>query len=184
MLLRPARAELGVMSVRVGLAVADAVDALLGGVVTSLKWPNDVLLGERKLAGILCEGRWHGETPQWLAVGVGVNVCNAIPAAIARRAVALEEWLPAVRRLDLLDRLVPALTGLTSGEPALSERECAAFAARDWLLGRQLRSPAAGRARGLRPDGALLVDLGARSEERRVGKECTATCRSRWSPYH
>jgi len=141
MLLRPARAELGVMSVRVGLAVADAVDALLGGVVTSLKW--------------------HGETLQWLAVGVGVNVCNAIPAAVARRAVALGEWLPDVCRLDVLDRLVPALAGLASGEPALSERECAAFAARDWLQGRQLRSPAAGRARGLRPDGALLVDLGA-----------------------
>jgi len=94
-------------------------------------------------------------------VGVGVNVRNAIPAAVARRAVALGEWLPDVRRLDVLDRLVPALAGLASGEPALSERECAAFAARDWLQGRQLRSPAAGRARGLRPDGALLVDLGA-----------------------
>jgi BirA family biotin operon repressor/biotin-[acetyl-CoA-carboxylase] ligase len=161
MLLRPARAELGVISVRVGLVVADAVDALLGRVETRLKWPNDVLLGERKLAGILCEGRWHGETLQWLAVGVGVNVRNVIPAAVARRAVALEEWLPAIRRLDVLDRLVPAIAGLASGEPALSERECAAFAARDWLQGRQLRSPAAGRARGLRPDGALLVDLGA-----------------------
>ena len=161
MLLRPARAELGVMSVRVGLAVADAVDAMLGRVETRLKWPNDVLLAEHKLAGVLCEGRWHGETLQWLAVGVGMNVCNAIPAAVARRAVALEEWLPAVRRLDVLDRLVPVLAGLASGEAALSERECAAFAARDWLQGRQLRSPAAGRARGLRADGALLVDLGA-----------------------
>jgi len=161
MLLRPAGAELGVMSVRVGLAVADAVDALLGRLETRLKWPNDVLLAERKLAGILCEGRWHGDTLHWLAVGVGVNVCNAIPAPVARRAVTLEEWLPAVRRLDLLDRLVPALAGLAAGEPVLSERECAAFAARDWLRGRQLRSPAAGRARGLRPDGALLIDLGA-----------------------
>jgi BirA family biotin operon repressor/biotin-[acetyl-CoA-carboxylase] ligase len=161
-LLRPARAELGAMAVRVGLAVADAVDALLGRAETRLKWPNDVLLGDRKLAGILCEGRWHGDGLNWLAVGVGVNVCNAIPAEVARRAVALVEWLPAVRRLDLLDRLVPALAqGLASGEPALSERECAAFAARDWLHGRQLRAPATGRARGLRPDGALLVDLGA-----------------------
>ncbi len=146
MLLRPARVELGVMSVRVGLAVADAVDALLGRSETRLKWPNDVLLAERKLAGILCEGRWQGEALQWLAVGVGANVCNPIPGAVARRAVALTEWLPAVRR---------------TAAAALSERECAAFAARDWLLGRQLRTPAAGRARGLRPDGALLVDLGA-----------------------
>lgn len=161
-LLRPAHAELGVMALRVGLAVADAVDALLGRAETRLKWPNDVLLDDRKLAGILCEGRWHGDAVQWLAVGVGVNVRNAIPAPVARQAVALVEWLPAVRRLDLFDRLVPVLAGgLGSGEPALSEQECAAYAARDWLRGRQLRTPAAGRARGLRPDGALLVDLGA-----------------------
>src|SRR5947207_8593825 len=76
MLLRPARVELGVMSVRVGLAVADAVDTLLGRLETRLKWPNDVLLAERKLAGILCEGRWQGEALQWLAVGVGVKECN------------------------------------------------------------------------------------------------------------
>ncbi len=160
-LLRPVRAELAAMAVRVGLAVADAVDALLGRAETRLKWPNDVLLGDRKLGGILCEGRWHGDALLWLAIGVGVNVCNAIPAEVAPRAVALMEWLPAVQRLDLLDRLVPTLArGLASGEP-LSERECAAFAARDWLHGRQLRAPAVGRARGLRPDGALLVDLGA-----------------------
>src|SRR3546814_8987202 len=33
-------------------------------------------------------------------------------------------------------------------------------------------------------DGSLLPDPDARSEERRVGKECVSTCRSRWSPYH
>lgn len=161
LLLRPSRAELGVLSVRVGLAVADAVDGLLGRAETRLKWPNDVLLGERKLAGILCEGRWHGDAVQWVGLGVGVNVSNPIPREVARGAVALDEWLPAVRRLDLLDRLIPALAALGSSAPTLSERECAAFAARDWLLGRQLRAPAAGRAQGLRPDGALLVDLGA-----------------------
>jgi BirA family transcriptional regulator, biotin operon repressor / biotin---[acetyl-CoA-carboxylase] ligase len=150
-----------VLSVRVGLAVADAVDGLLGRAETRLKWPNDVLLAERKLAGILCEGRWHGEALQWLGLGVGINVCNPIPREVANRAVALVEWLPAVRRLDVLDRLVPALASLASGAPALSERECSAFAARDWLRGRQLRAPAVGRAQGVRPDGALLVDLGA-----------------------
>ncbi|HET7296392.1 MAG TPA: biotin--[acetyl-CoA-carboxylase] ligase [Gemmatimonadales bacterium] len=169
-LLRPERAELGATAVRVGLAVADAVDALLARPEARLKWPNDVLLGDRKLAGILGEGRWHGEAVQWLAVGVGVNVRNPIPAPVDRRAIALVEWLPAVRRLDLFDRLVPALArGLASGAPALSERECAAFAARDWLRGRQLRAPAAGRARGLRPDGALLVDLGAATVAVREG---------------
>jgi len=170
MLLRPARAELGAVSIRAGLALADAVDALLGRAETRLKWPNDVLLGDRKLAGILCEGRWQGVALQWLAVGVGVNVCNAIPADVARRAVALHEWLPAVRRIDLLDRLVPALARLSASEPALSVDERAAFAARDWLRGRELRAPAAGRVRGVGPDGALLVDAGGGTVAVREGR--------------
>src|SRR5207245_4059514 len=74
MLLRPVRAELGVISVRVGLAVADAVDALLGRFETRLKWPNDVLLGGRRLSGIRCEGRWHGGGGQWPGGGVGGRV--------------------------------------------------------------------------------------------------------------
>src|SRR3546814_15956782 len=41
----------------------------------------------------------------------------------------------------------------------------------------------AGIADQLVPDGTLFLG-GARSEERRVGKECVSTCRSRWSPYH
>jgi len=170
MLLRPARTVLTAVAIRAGLALADAVDALLGRAETRLKWPNDVLLGDRKLAGILCEGRWQGNTPQWLALGVGVNVRNAIPAAAARRAVALAEWLPAVRRVDLLDRLVPALTQAAAGGAAgLSTVERAAFATRDWLRGRELRAPAPGRAEGVRADGALLVDSGGTTVAVREG---------------
>src|SRR3546814_11047499 len=43
-------------------------------------------------------------------------------------------------------------------------------------------APLAGRLENLPP--ALVVTAGQRSEERRVGKECVSTCRSRWSPYH
>ncbi|HEX4602294.1 MAG TPA: biotin--[acetyl-CoA-carboxylase] ligase, partial [Gemmatimonadales bacterium] len=131
MLLRPARAELAAVTIRAGLAVADAVDALLARPETRLKWPNDVLLGDRKLAGILGEARWQGGRLEWLALGVGVNVGNPIPPDVRRRAVALAEWLPAVRRLDLLDRLVPALAGIAPGAATLSPAECKAFAARD-----------------------------------------------------
>jgi BirA family transcriptional regulator, biotin operon repressor / biotin---[acetyl-CoA-carboxylase] ligase len=157
MLLRPARLDLAAVTIRAGLALADAVDALLTRAETRLKWPNDVLLGDRKLAGILGEARWQGGRVEWLALGVGVNVCNTIPPDVRRRAVALAEWLPAVRRLDLLDRLVPALASVTPGVATLSPAECQAFAARDWLAGRELRAPAAGRATGLAPDGALLI---------------------------
>jgi BirA family biotin operon repressor/biotin-[acetyl-CoA-carboxylase] ligase len=158
----------GVLSLRVGLVLADVVEAVLGVRPTSLsrpraglKWPNDVLIDDRKVAGILCESRWQGETLQWLAIGVGVNVANEIPVDLADRAVALRELRPSARRIDVLDQLVPALGRLTAHGAELTEFECAAFARRDWLRGRQLRTPLAGRASGIRPDGALLVDTGS-----------------------
>ncbi|HXF95078.1 MAG TPA: biotin--[acetyl-CoA-carboxylase] ligase [Gemmatimonadales bacterium] len=156
-LLRPGGGALPAIAVRVGLAVAEAVDGVLGRPVTRLKWPNDVLLQDRKLGGILCEGRWQGDALQWLAVGVGVNLANEIPAELGDRAIALREVLPAARRIDLLDRLVPALfRGPEPGAP-LTEAELAAFGERDWLRGRQLARPVFGRAAGIGPDGALLV---------------------------
>jgi len=165
MLLRPPIPVLGAVSLRVGLVLADVVDDLIGrgggASRTRLKWPNDVLIDDRKVAGILCEGRWQGEALQWLGLGVGVNVANEIPAELADRAIALRELLPDVRRIDVLDRLVPPLIRLTAHSAQLTEFECTAFARRDWLRGRQLRAPLSGRAAGVRPDGALLVDTGA-----------------------
>jgi BirA family biotin operon repressor/biotin-[acetyl-CoA-carboxylase] ligase len=161
MLLRPPFPEAGVISLRAGLVLADVVDELLRGARAQLKWPNDVLVDGRKVAGILSEARWQGDAPQWLGLGIGVNVVNDIPAELAGTAIALHELAPAVRRLDLLDRLVPALRPLTAHRAPLTDGECAAFARRDWLRGRHIRTPLAGRAAGIRPDGALLVDTGA-----------------------
>ena len=109
MLLQPSHGELGVMSIRAGLVLADVVDDLVGRPVAQLKWPNDIVVRDRKLAGILCEGRWQGDVLQWLGLGIGVNTCNAIPAEVADQAIALRELLPHVRRIDVLDCLVPAL---------------------------------------------------------------------------
>jgi len=53
------------------------------------------------------------------------------------------------------------LLRLTTHDARLTEFECVAFARRDWLRGRQIRRPLSGRAAGIRPDGALLVDTGA-----------------------
>lgn len=168
MLLRAPVPPAGVLSLRVGLVLSDVVEAVLGvrptslsGPRAALKWPNDVLVDDRKVAGILCESRWQGDALQWLAVGIGVNVANDIPAEFVNQAVALSEFRPSVRRVDVLDLLVPPLMRLTAHGARLTEFECAAFARRDWLRGRQLRAPLSGRAAGIRPDGALLVDTGA-----------------------
>lgn len=156
-LLRPPLATPGAIAIRAGMALADAVDGLLGTPRAALRWPNDVYLDGRKLAGVLCEGRWAGSRLQWMAVGIGANVRNPIPVELAARAVALADVLPAVRRLDVLDRLVPALTRLAAGGTALSAAECDAFVRRHAWQGRELRRPVAGRVAGVGADGALLV---------------------------
>lgn len=161
MLLRPPLPAAGVLSLRIGLVLADVVEAVARGQRAELKWPNDVLVDNRKVAGILCESRWQGDALQWLGVGIGINVANEVPVELTDRAVSLREWNPNIRRLDVLDQLVPALTRLTTHDARLSEFECTAYARRDWLRGRQIRAPLAGRAAGIRPDGALLVDTGA-----------------------
>ncbi|HUK19926.1 MAG TPA: biotin--[acetyl-CoA-carboxylase] ligase [Gemmatimonadales bacterium] len=160
MLVRSPHADLRMVSLRAGLVVADALDELLGSPRARLKWPNDVLIDDRKIAGVLSEGRWQGNMLQWLAVGIGINVWNDIPPQLAHRAVSLREFLPDIRRLDVLDRLVPGITAIGASAPHLSESESRAFAERDWLRGRVLRAPVAGRASGIRGDGALLVESG------------------------
>lgn len=163
LLIRPPAPPFGALSLRVGLILADVVDDLLDGrsaARAQLKWPNDVLLDGRKLAGILCEGRWQGEALQWLGVGIGVNVANDVPTELpgqAIQAIALRELLPEIRRIDVLDRLVPGLRALTTHHAPLTDFECSAFDRRDWLRGRELRAPLRGRAAGVRPDGALVV---------------------------
>jgi len=157
-LFRPPVAAPGAVAIRAGMVVADAVDTLLGEPRAEVKWPNDVYLGGRKLAGVLCEGRWLGEHLQWLAVGIGVNVCNPVPPEVAGRAVSLCELLPEVRRIDVLDLVVPALDAVSAGGEPLTEAECAAFAARHCLEGQVIRAPIAGRVHGIASDGALLVD--------------------------
>jgi len=160
-LFRPPVAAPGAVAIRAGMVVADAVDALLQVPRAEVKWPNDVYLDGRKLAGVLCESRWLGDHLQWLAVGIGVNVCNPVPPELAGRAVSLCEVLPEVRRIDVLDLVVPALDAVAAGSEPLTEAECVAFVARHRLEGRAIRAPVAGRVHGIASDGGLLVDTPA-----------------------
>lgn len=157
-LVRPQAAlENGVMAVRVGLAVAEVLEEL--GVAAQLKWPNDVVVRERKLGGILCEAR-RGRSGQWIAVGVGINVHRPLPDELAHKAIALDEMRDDVTRVDVLERLVPKLRRLPDA-PTLSAQECTRFRERDWLRGRPVREPVAGVVDGLDADGALLVRTAA-----------------------
>ncbi len=131
------------------VAVADVV-----GADAQIKWPNDVLLGGRKVAGILAEGR-----PQegWAVLGIGVNVAlreGDLPAAVAAGAAGLG-LEPADVEPTLAALLVALELCLKQGPAAI----LAAYRERDALLGRALRwQHGAGVAAGLDEAGRLLVD--------------------------
>lgn len=159
----PAAGGIEVMSLRVGLAVADALEPLLS-LPIQVKWPNDLMLGERKVGGILCEARWQGGALGWVAVGVGVNVRNPVPDELSRRAVSLAQVRPAITIDDALVPIVAALRRIDLQGERLSALELDRFAERDWLSGREIGAPVRGRVRGLGDDGALLVQIADRSE--------------------
>ncbi|MBX9614831.1 MAG: biotin--[acetyl-CoA-carboxylase] ligase [Caulobacteraceae bacterium] len=74
------------------LAVADLLDAFAVPGSVSIKWPNDVLIGGQKAAGILIESGAHASGALWLAVGIGVNLAHA-PDGTERPATSLAAHL-------------------------------------------------------------------------------------------
>jgi BirA family biotin operon repressor/biotin-[acetyl-CoA-carboxylase] ligase len=136
-LLRP-----GVPPVDAGLlpvvAAVGAAEAL--GPEARIVWPNDILVGGRKVAGILCEMAADQERVGWAVVGVGVNVRSAPALADARwEPGALADAGEPPRRADLLVALLAAL-GRRYAEWSREGPEgvLAAFAERDGLRGRAL----------------------------------------------
>ncbi|MGI8509422.1 MAG: biotin--[acetyl-CoA-carboxylase] ligase, partial [Gemmatimonadaceae bacterium] len=66
-------AALEVLSLRVGLAAARALDRFAPEPLR-VKWPNDLYVDTSKLAGKPVEARWRGEGPEWVAISFGVNM--------------------------------------------------------------------------------------------------------------
>jgi BirA family biotin operon repressor/biotin-[acetyl-CoA-carboxylase] ligase len=66
---KPDKLEWSAIPLLTGLSLVNALKSLDGKVATSLKWPNDLLIGDKKVAGILVEARDSG-----VVVGIGLNV--------------------------------------------------------------------------------------------------------------
>jgi BirA family biotin operon repressor/biotin-[acetyl-CoA-carboxylase] ligase len=155
---RPSDASaLDVLSLRIGLALAPALDPFADQRV-QLKWPNDLYLGDRKLAGILIEARWREGHPEWVAIGVGINLR---PPASEPRAVGLG---PNTQRNDVLAAIAPAMRSAAGAAGPLSAAELEAFASRDMARGRRCVEPLAGTVAGIDASGALLVRVGSASD--------------------
>ncbi len=90
-LLRPrlSPARLPTLSLTAGVALAEAL-AGTAALAAKLKWPNDVLVEGRKLAGILLESRMETATAPVVALGIGVNLTQrAFPLELAERATSV-----------------------------------------------------------------------------------------------
>lgn len=156
-LARPASAGLEVLSLRAGLTVAERLDDLGAETYVRLKWPNDLMVGERKVGGILCEARWQGAALAWVVIGLGLNVANPPPSELEATATHLGSVHSSLVADDLVEPAVAALRAVDAAAGPLTEVEQARFASRDWLRGRTLDAPVAGTSLGLAADGALLV---------------------------
>jgi BirA family biotin operon repressor/biotin-[acetyl-CoA-carboxylase] ligase len=163
----------GAIPLAAGLALARALERL--GLRAELKWPNDLLIGGRKVAGILCETRRGAAgdgAGDAVVIGAGVNVgeerCD-FGDALAHSATSLViEGSTASREAvaaEFLNALEPLWTELEEGDPATvlaAWRERAGF----WGHAVRVRTPAGevtGVATGLDPGGGLVLESEGRA---------------------
>jgi BirA family biotin operon repressor/biotin-[acetyl-CoA-carboxylase] ligase len=145
---------LEVLSLRLGLRLAERLDRF-ATLPIALKWPNDLQLAGGKLAGILVEARWRDGRPDWVAIGIGINLVAPadLPAAAGLAS--------GVGRLELLAEVAPAIRGAAAARGRLSDDELTRYAARDVAAGRLCEAPVPGRVRGISAGGELLVETAA-----------------------
>lgn len=163
-LLRPRLAppRLSLLSYAAAVAVAEALEAA-AGLAARVKWPNDVLVDGRKIAGILLESR-IGPVPA-VVVGIGINVGQrAFPPDLAPRVTSVA--LAGGRSTDREALLAALLEAFDTWRGRLEGEGFAAVRAR-WLalsdtLGRRVRVDGrAGVAVDLDAEGALVLHDGA-----------------------
>ena len=147
------RRALDVLSLRIGLQIAAALDALVPEPIL-LKWPNDLYLPTGKVGGILVESRWREERVDWLAIGVGINL-RAPDVPDVPGAAGLGN---SASRVEVLGRMIPAIQRAIAAIGPLEPTELAAFARRDMARGRIATAPIEGCVQGIDADGALVIE--------------------------
>ncbi len=151
----PAGSPIQQLSLVAGLAVAEAVEDALQ-LSAQIKWPNDVMVDRRKVAGILAEAR-----DGIVVVGIGVNVNQTreqlpVETAASLRTLDGEERDLAPLLADVLARLETHYDAWTTGG---LDAVFDGIGSRDFLRGRRVSIDGrAGVAGGLDREGRLLVD--------------------------
>ncbi len=145
------------LSLAVGVSLADSLHPRI-----RLKWPNDLWLHDRKLAGILIEtaGSGEREAPRYAVVGVGINIAQRASDGLSMPPAWLREVLPEVDAGQALQRVAaPLVQALRAFETFGFLPFQARFDSRDALRQRPvtLSDGTAGTAWGTSEAGALLV---------------------------
>ena len=163
------------MTLAIGIGLCDAARAM--GAPAMVKWPNDALVGGRKLAGVLVEAHSQGHRLDAVIVGIGVNLTPAaLPPELAATAISLEQAAGApidraafiVQLLAHVERWIDRYiaSGLPAIAPAWRERMAEGIAARARIDGVEV----SGEVAGLDGDGALLLrDASGRQHRVRSG---------------
>ncbi len=145
------------------LAVAEALET--EGLRPQVKWPNDVLVGGRKLAGVLVEASWTEPTLDFAVCGIGVNVrpASVPPQQVDYPATCVEAVLG--RRVDREKLLLDILLALDrwygrmgSQEMLRTVEERLAFATERVAIRAFGNQEITGRVLGLAPDGRLRLE--------------------------
>lgn len=146
------------LSLAVGVSVAGSLHPAL-----RLKWPNDIWLEDRKLAGILIETASFGES-RLAVIGIGINIRPRAGDGLSTAPACLQELLPELEAPAALLRIVPALVqALLLFEAQGFGPFQVAFQTRDLLCGRAvvLSDGTSGEAAGVDGTGALRVHTSA-----------------------
>lgn len=181
-LLTPPMKAIALLTLTVGVGVVNGIAAATG-LPAQLKWPNDVLVGRRKLAGILAEGIAVGTPEQAVVLGVGLNIsAGAYPPEIAVRATSLETELG--RAVDRGEVLAQTLVAIAHWYRALLEarydevleawRSAAPSAVGTTVEWTTPQGPQIGVTAGVDDAGALLVRT-SQGIERLIAGEVTWT---------
>lgn len=176
LLLRPYQPvrDFPLFSLATSVALIEAIHRVTG-LDVQIKWPNDIVLGDKKLAGILLESEVRGEQTPPLVVGVGVNVNIGLadfPPELQKTATSLQIALG--RPVDRTDLLIEIFTALAEQYPLVGDRKellIQAVRQRCQTLGQRVRVQTArqefeGWAEDLQEDGALLIRMGDGNQRR------------------
>lgn len=105
----------GLVPLLAGVAVAEAIKAVTG-IEAGLKWPNDILIGGRKVGGVIVDSGWFRGEVRFILLGIGVNVNNPLPEALPEAtslSLELGKEIDVDRFMhDLIERLDHNLTNL------------------------------------------------------------------------